>query len=56
MLISSKLEIHRNEIHVQKMCNNVDELLESCNIKSYLHKGQNNPTNFFKRPFVFINL
>jgi hypothetical protein len=33
--------LYRNDILVQKLCNNVDELLKSCNIKSYLHiKGQ----------------
>jgi hypothetical protein len=41
MVILSKLEIHRNDIHVQKLCNNVNELLESCN-ESYLHKQQDN--------------
>jgi sulfopyruvate decarboxylase TPP-binding subunit len=56
MVILSKLVIHRNDIHVQKLCNNVDELLESCNIKSYLHKGQDNKTNLLKRPCVLINL
>jgi hypothetical protein len=41
MEIFSKLEIHKNDIHVQNLCNNVN-ILESCNIKSYLHKGQDN--------------
>jgi hypothetical protein len=56
MVILSKLVIHRNDIHVQKLCTNVNELLKSCNIKSYLHKGQDNQTNLSKRLVVLINL
>ncbi len=56
MVILNKLAIHRNDIHLQKLCNNVDELLEFCNIKLYLHKGQYNQTNLLKRPVVLINL
>jgi hypothetical protein len=45
MVILNILEIHRNDIHVQKNCNRVDALLESCN-ESYLHKGQDNQAKF----------
>jgi hypothetical protein len=48
---------YRNDIHVQKMCNDVDELLRSCNIKSYLDiKGQYYQINLLKRPLVLRNL
>jgi len=57
MVILSKLEIQRNDINVQKLCTNVNELLESCNIKSHFHiKGQYHQTNMLKRPVVLINL
>jgi hypothetical protein len=42
MVLFNKLEIHKNDIHVHNLWFNVDELLESCNIKSYLYKGQDN--------------
>jgi len=49
--------LYRNDIHVQKMCNDVDELLGSCNIKSYLDiKGQDYQINLLKRPLVLRNL
>jgi hypothetical protein len=54
MVLFNKLEIHRNDIHVQNLCNNVDELLESCNIKSYLYKGQDNLTNFMGHNLAII--
>jgi hypothetical protein len=41
-MVISKMKIYRIDIHVQKLCNRVDELFESSS-KSHLHKGQGSP-------------